>query len=63
MHIHELIVITLVKCGQMNLQKCENVQRLKNLKKYVSKNHVSGERNVPIKAVVTITSTSPSNSS
>lgn len=63
MHIHELTVITLVKCGQMNPQKCEIVQRLKNLKKYVSKNHVSGERNVPIKAVVTITSTSPSNSS
>lgn len=61
MHIHELIVITLVKCGQMNLQKCENVQRLKNLKKYVSKNHVSGEQNFPIKAIVTITS--PSNSS
>lgn len=60
MHIHELIVITLVKCGQMNLQKCENVQRLKNLKKYVSKNHVSGEQNFPIKATVTITSLSNS---
>lgn len=60
MHIHELIVITLVKCGQMNLQKCENVQRLKNLKKYVSKNHVSGEQNFPIKAIVTITSLSNS---
>lgn len=60
MHIHELIVITLVKCGQMNLQKCEIVQRLKNLKKYVSKNHVSGEQNFPIKATVTITSLSNS---
>lgn len=58
MHIHELI--TLVKCGQMNPQKCENVQRLKNLKKYVSKNHVSGAQNFPIKAVVTITSLSNS---
>lgn len=27
------------------------------------KNHVPGEQNVPIKAVVTITGTSPSNSS
>lgn len=63
MHIHELIVIKLVKCGQMNPQKCEIVQRLKNLKKYVSKNHVLGEQNFPIKATVTITGTSPSNSS